>query len=395
MKRTHFGALVIALGVLAAASLAAFGGNSNRNSRVGASNPAGSTVTRAAFVRTMSKSKSVIVFTPATSNNYVAMWTVAARNTLTKAGYQPTFIQNNFDQSQEDSQVQQVLASGKKPAAFIWWPSDNAAGIADVSRLSRIAPVVQTNNKVLPAAEKYVTAFGGVNDYEDGLATGDLALKMRAAFKARGLKLHSPGGNALMVTYGGGYQAGIDRVNGILAATKSAPFHILATVSAGFTVQAAYQAVSEVLPRILPKGIDFVLAVSEFPADGAIQALEQAGLKPGKNVGVITGNCQTNFNLLDSGAEYGTILQSPTIEGETAAGVLLRVLADGGKTQGLNTTETLPATLNTVPSLPRVPAYRTFMPLPLMPAGGTPAQNEKSIASIRLWGQTAAELCAK
>jgi hypothetical protein len=112
-------------------------------------------------------------------------------------------------------------------------------------------------------------------------------------------------------------------------------------------------------------------------------------------VGVVTGNCQTNFKLLYSGAEYGTILQSPTIEGTTAANVLVKILANGGKTQGLDSTFTLPADPSTVPELPETPAYRNYMPLPPIEAGKSASENKDIVANAKLWGQTADELCAK
>jgi ribose transport system substrate-binding protein len=379
--------LIGVLGASAALGLAACGSSDDNSATNSAASGAATTAAP--------KNKNVVVFTPATSNNYVALWTSAAKGILEKAGYAPKFLENNFDQTEEDQQVQQVIASGEKPAGIIWWPSDNPAGIASVRRLSKLAPVVQTNNAVLPAATKYVTAFGGVNDYADGVATGKLALKMRDAFKAKGMKMHSPQGNALIVTYVQGYQAGVDRVKGIEDATKDAPFNIVGKVITGFTTEESYKDVSQALPKLKSKGIDFVLAVSEFPAVGAIQALKEAGATPGKDVGVVTGNCQTNFKLLYSGAEYGTILQSPTIEGTTAANVLVKILANGGKTQGLDSTFTLPADPSTVPELPETPAYRNYMPLPPIEAGKSASENKDIVANAKLWGQTADELCAK
>jgi ribose transport system substrate-binding protein len=341
------------------------------------------------------KNKDVVVFTPSTSNNYVAAWTSEAKKELEAAGYKPRFFENNFDQTEEDQQVQQFLASGDKPAGIIWWPSDNPAGIASVRRLSKVAPVVQTNNAVLPEAEDYVTAFGGVNDYADGVATGKLALKMRDTWKAAGAKLKSAQGNALIVTYVQGYQAGIDRVKGIEDATKDAPFNVVGKVITGFTTEESYKDVSQALPKLKSKGIDFVIAVSEFPALGAIQALKEAGYNVGKDVGVVTGNCQTNFKLLENGQEYGTILQSPNIEGATAAKVLVKVLDNGGKTQGKDSEFTLPADAEHVPELPATPAYRNYMPLPPIEVGKRPSENQQMIANTKLWGQTADELCAK
>jgi len=37
-------------------------------------------------------------------------------------GYGIKFIENNFNQTEEDNQVRQQLASGETAAGYIWWP---------------------------------------------------------------------------------------------------------------------------------------------------------------------------------------------------------------------------------------------------------------------------------
>jgi ribose transport system substrate-binding protein len=375
--------------LVAALSLAACGGGGSSSSDSGGSSSGSSGSSGGAV------NKSVIAFTPTTENNYVALWTKAVKEILGKEGWSVKFYQNNFEQSEEDQQVQQVLATGEEPGAFVYWPSDNEAGIASARRLAAVAPVIQTNNAVLPEAEEYIAAFAGVHDYADGVATGELALKMREAFEKKGMKMHGEGGNALIVTYGGGYQAGIDRVKGIEEATKSAPFNVIETVETGFTTEEAYESVAQVLPKLKSQGIDFVLAVSEFPALGAIEALKEAGYKPGEDVGVVTGNCQTNFDHLISGEEFGTILQSPILEGKLVGHTLINYLENGGNTEGPESELTLPASTGSEPEFPETPAYRNYFPLPLLEGGGSPKENEEMIASTKLWGQSPEELCAK
>ena len=67
----------------------------------------------------------IIIFGPTSSNNYVAQLYKGARETAKKLNYDLKIVQNNFDQSEEDNQVQQQLSSGTKPLAYGWWPSDN------------------------------------------------------------------------------------------------------------------------------------------------------------------------------------------------------------------------------------------------------------------------------
>jgi len=337
----------------------------------------------------------VIAFSPTTENNFVALWTKAAKETFEEAGYSVKFYQNNFDQSEEDQQVQQVLATGAEPGAFIYWPSDNEAGIASARRLAAVAPVIQNNNNVLPEAEEFVSAYGGVNDYADGVVAGELALKMREAFEKEGKKKKGED-NTIIVTYGGGYQAGIDRVKGIEETTKDDPFNVIETVETGFTVEEAFQSVAQVLPKLKSEGIDYVIGVSEFPTLGAIEALNEAGYKPGQDVGVVSGNCQTNFDHLINGEEWGTSIQSPIAEGLVTANVVINYLENGEKTQGPGTELTLAPDPDKKPPLPKIPAYRNFYPLPLiLTEGKPPAEAKKIIKETTLWGQTPEELCAK
>lgn len=384
MANSHLrrGAVAVAL-AFSATALAACGGSDGDDS---------SATTEA---KKVSSGGEVVAFTPATNNNYIASMIDTSRKTLEEAGYTLKLFENNFDQSEEDQQVQQYLATGKKPAGFIWFPADNKAGIASARRLSATGvPVVQTNQSVLPEAEEFITAYAGVDDYGNGRVSGESAIKMRDAWKKEGKKLKSDKGNVVIVTYPGNYQAGLDRIRGFEDATKSAPFDVIKTIPAGFTSEDSYKAVKPAWATVNAKA-DFIFAVSEFPAIGAMKAAEESGRKLGGDLGVVSGNCQTNFDLFTSGDTFATAIQSPQIEGETFSKVLIKLMQNGGKTQGAGTKETLAADAEKAPALPEVPAYNTFMPNPALIGGGTVAENTKVLDSTRLWGGTPQTLCAK
>jgi ABC-type sugar transport system substrate-binding protein len=373
----------VTLGLIAGVSaLAACGGDGDGGSTTAAE-------------KEVSKGGEVVAFTPATNNNYIATMIDTARKTLEAEGYTLKLFENNFDQSEEDQQVQQYLATGKKPAGFVWFPADNKAGIASARRLSATGvPVVQTNQAVLPEAEEFITAYAGVDDYGNGRVSGESAIKMRDAWKKAGKKLNDDQGNVVVITYPGNYQAGIDRIRGFEDATKDAPFKIVRTIPAGFTSEDSYKAVKPAWATVNGKA-DFIFAVSEFPAIGAMQAAEESGRKLGDDLGVVSGNCQTNFDLFTSGKTYATAIQSPQIEGETFSKVLIKLMQNGGKTQGPGTKQTLEAGADAAPELPEVPAYNTYMPNPALIGGGDEAHNTEVLDSARLWGGTPQDLCAK
>lgn len=337
----------------------------------------------------------VAVFIPSTTNNYIATMVATSRKAFAAAGYKMELYENNFDQTQEDQQVQQYLASGKKPAGIVWFPADNKAGIASARRLKTTgAPIVQTNQAVLPEAKAFITAYAGEDDYTNGRIAGQSAIKMRDAWRKAGKKLHDPNGNIVIITYPGNYQAGIDRIQGFKDATKSRPFNIIKTVPASFTTEDSYKAVKPAWTTVNDDA-DFIFAVSEFPGLGAMQAAKEAGRKLGVDLGTISGNCQNNFDMFISGAEYATAIQSPAIEAKTFSAVLIKLMQNGGKTQGSGTKLLLAANATTMPAIPNVPTYYTFMPNPPMIGGGTPAQNRKVVNSTKLWGGTPQTLCAK
>src|SRR5581483_8305087 len=70
----------------------------------------------------------LVVFMPPGTDNYLAQWQKGARAKAQDIGYDIKIIESSRDQAEQDSQVQQELASGEKVDGFIWWPYVNAAG---------------------------------------------------------------------------------------------------------------------------------------------------------------------------------------------------------------------------------------------------------------------------
>lgn len=386
MHRKLSRGLTLGLSAIAMLGVAACGNDDEGADGTGASGSGGTKV---------AEGGEVVAFMPSTTNNYIAEMVRSSRKAFEAAGYELTLYENNFDQSEEDQQVQQVLATGETPAGFVWFPADNKAGIASARRLAGTgAPVVQTNQAVLPEAKEFITAYAGENDYANGVTAGESAMKMRDEWKQEGKPLNDPKGNIAIITYPGNYQAGVDRIKGFMDATKDAPFNVIKTIPASFTSEDSYKAVKPVWPTINDE-VDFIFAVSEFPAIGAMQAAEESGRELGEDLGVVSGNCQTNFDLFIDGDTYATAIQSPSIEGRTFAAVLMKLMQNGGKTQGPDTEQSLPADPDAEPPVSDTPAYYTYMPNPPMIGGGTPAENRKVLDETRLWGGTPQELCAK
>ncbi|MCO4239522.1 sugar ABC transporter substrate-binding protein [Pseudarthrobacter sp. MDT3-28] len=271
------------------------------------------------------------VFMPSTSNVYLAAASQSIKDEAKSLNYTVNIVENNWDQTEQDQQVQEWLATGERAAAVLMWPAGAAAATNSIRLLSAQAPVIQFNNLVTPEASKYVKAYAGVSDTGIGKEAALNALAAVEKLKAEGVKFHGPDGkpNVVEIRFTAGYAAGDDREKAFAEATPGA-FNVLAveptpTVDA----QGGFKAASQVIPRFLGQGIDIVYAHSNDVANGVVQALEQNGLKPGKDVILITGTSSGDMTNLRSGKIWSATLQSPVIEGALVVRTAAQYIATG------------------------------------------------------------------
>lgn len=114
----------------------------------------------------------MVMFTITATNVYGANQIKGAQDEAANLNYKLTVYQNSFSQPEQDQQVQQLIASGMKPAAIIWWPWIADAAVNSVRQLSELAPVIQItqepNEQMLP----FVKAYSGANQQLIGRTLG-------------------------------------------------------------------------------------------------------------------------------------------------------------------------------------------------------------------------------
>jgi ABC-type sugar transport system substrate-binding protein len=326
----------------------------------------------------------IVYFGPSpTGNAYLTLQQSSLKAQAAAQGYDVSFVLNNIDASQEGQQIQQYVASGQKPAAFILFPLDTQAGIQQAAELSRVAPVFQINFAVAPGGFKYVTAFVGANDYSIGQNAGSNLLKLRSQLQTQDTTLHSAGGNLLLITGPQGTSVQVLRDAGLKAAIAGQGVNILNVTYANTDPTSAYTAALPVLAKYKSK-VDFIYAVNDDAASGIVKAAIQDGLTPGKNVWIVSGNCGGSKSVLLNHQVYATSLQLPTIEGAAMLQTIVRYLATKKVIVG---TQTLPATA-AVPAQTLTPPYQTnYLPNPSVVAPDAAALNAK------VWGQTLTQAC--
>lgn len=297
------------------------------------------------------QNKEIVYLSIGMANATVVTFEKALRERLSKYGYSLTTLDANFDQAKSDALAQQYLATGKKPAGFIWQPVDPTAGVNASRLLARRAPVLQITQ--LPLSD---AAFGydAVDHVETGKSMGELLIAARDKARSMGVKLHSPGGNVLYIDGTPGSPALADRYRGVLEATKNEPFNIIARVDGGFDSDAGYKAASTAIPQYKSKGIDFIVGFNLGVGSGIVRAAKQNGLELGKSTFVVTGDCGTgDISQVESAEIYGTVVQSEYVEALVSARTILQYIATGKTTPGtlhLEATPTEPALEATPPS---------------------------------------------
>lgn len=325
----------------------------------------------------------VVAFIPSTSNSYIKAAADAIAGQGEDLGYNVKFFENDFDQTEQDQQVQEFLATGEKPAGFIVFPPAAEAATNSLRLLSRVAPVVQFNQGIQPAAEEFVTAYAGVWDYGIGKQAGENALAAVERQKKAGATFSGPDGkpNLVQIRFATGYVAGDDRQAGFEEAVGDA-FNVLVTEPTKTPdAQGGFEAASQVIPQLKNEGIDFIYAHSNNVAVGVVQALEQNGLVPGKDVIVIAGDLSGDRTPLLEGKIDSSMIQSPVVEGMLVMRTLAQFLATG---EVVDETVQIEADAE-VPELKLEPPARlTYMP--------NPPLTKDNLDSVKVWGLTVDQL---
>jgi ribose transport system substrate-binding protein len=328
--------------------------------------------------------KRVVVLMPTRTNTYINEWARGAEAEAAAQGMTIEIIENQFSQEEQNTQAQQQINAGTPPDAYVWWPADNNAGVATLQALAATGvPVLQTNQLPAEGAAGSWVAYAGVNDKLNGQVAGELLVQARDALvEAGGLTLHSEGGNAIVVKFIDGYQAGFDRMEGFHQAADPAGITVIGEEFAGFSADEAYPVAQALITAHKDEGIDLVYAHNDALAVGVIQALEEAGYTPGTDVAVVGGTCHGDLSELEDGKQFGTGLQAAFLEGAFSVNSVARYLTTGVVDEG---EFNAPADADAMPEVPANISTFNFIPNP-------PVLNTE-LDSTSLWGYPLRDLC--
>ncbi len=285
----------------------------------------------------------IISFNGPAGEAYIGKFIKGIKATAELNGYDIEVFENQFNQAEQDQQVQQVLAAGKKPDVFLWWPSDAVAGLGSLRALHKTGvPVLKINQLPNEQDKQFIFGYAGPDDRLRARNAGYMLRQAAAAKQARG----EEGFNVIVLSYPhsyGGYGLSINAFN---EAIEGSPLNIIGDIDEGFGQSNGYKGAAKLVAKVKDQGIDFVYGMDDAILTGGIKALEEAGFKMGEDIVAVGTVCNGDKQLIEEGKQYGTTLQSPLHEGQLAIKMATEYLETGTLENYLNFTPNPAVTLD-------------------------------------------------
>ena len=328
------------------------------------------------------KGGEVVFFGISQQNPYVKQWHLGAAAQAKTYGWTLRYVESQNSQQQQDTQITQLLASGKKPLGIVLSPFAGKAAAASMLAIKRAkVPLVIIDAEPPADQAPLYDIYAGANDILSAQTSAQL-------FATEAKQKHIKLTNGLIIGCPWDYQGCVRRRDNFPPALKKVDPSakvIKSYPTKGFGPTEGYDVATQVVPAMKGK-FNFVYTLNDAIGLGVIKALKENGLTPGKDVLVVGGTClgrATNQAVL-TGELAGTAVQSPFVEGRLTIVTLAQYLNNGGKvTPGrVNVSPGRP------PSLSSPPHKYNYMPNP-------PVENSAAgFRNAKVWGQTAKQLCS-
>jgi ABC-type sugar transport system substrate-binding protein len=328
------------------------------------------------------KSGEVVFFGISQQNPYIKQWHLGARNQAKKYGWSLRYVESQNSQQQQDTQITQLLGSGKKPLGIVLSPFAGEAAAASMLAIKRARiPLVIIDAEPSAEQAQLYDIYAGADDVLSARTSAQLLVT-----EARQKKTKLAGG--LIIGCPWDYRGCVRRRDNFpkaLAKLDKSAKIVRAYPTKGFGPTEGYDVATQVVPAMKGK-FNFVYTLNDAIGLGVIKALKENGLKPGKDVFVVGGTClgrATNKAVL-TGELAGTAVQSPFVEGQLTVITLAQYLNNGGKVTPGRTN----VAAGKPPSLNQPPHKFNYMPNPAV------ENNAAGFQTAKIWGQTAKQLCS-
>lgn len=297
-------------------------------------------------VKALEDTKGLIVsFNGPVKEAYIGKYVRGLKGMAGLKGYEISIFENQFNQSQQNQQIQQYLALGELPDAFIWFPTDDVSGLETLQILAETGvPVLKVNQLPNEFDKEYIIGFAGPDFSLRGRSAGYM-MREAAAFKKENGGF---GFNVAVLSYPhdfNGYDLTINAFEDAIAGTD---LKIVNDVEVGFGRLNGYEGTLELIGNIKDMNIDFVFGMDDSILTGALKAFEDAGKIIGKDIIAVGAVCNGSRSLIDEGKQYGTTLQSPLHEGQLAIKLIDEYLSKGVLEKFINYTPNPPISVENI-----------------------------------------------
>jgi len=228
----------------------------------------------------------------------------------------------DWDPVKQANQVDDLMS--QNVSAIVVVPADASAIVAPIKK-AREAGFIVVSSNVMPNQEglQYINAFTGPSCWEQA--------KILAEYAVSNLKKTGKmddGGFIVEITGTPSTSAAIDRAGGFREKlTQLSPdIKILASQPSNWMKEKAYSVMQDFIVAYGNK-IDAVHAHDDASAAGAIQAIEEAGYKPGTDILVWGyGASIEGIKNIQDGKMNATIAQPPSFDAKLSVNVTLRLI---------------------------------------------------------------------
>lgn len=269
---------------------------------------------------------SIISFNGPAGEAYIGKFISGIKSTAKLKGFDIEVYENQFNQAEQDQQVQQVLASGKRPDVFVWWPSDAVAGLGSLRALHKTGvPVLKINQLPNEQDKKYIFGYAGPDDRLRARNAGIMMVQAAQEKKMAG----GTGFNVVALTYPQSYGGYTLSINAFKQAIEGSNLTLIGEVDEGFGQANGYKGAAKLIAKLQGQEINFVYGMDDAILTGGIKAFEEAGYEMGDDVVAVGTVCNGDKQLIEEGKQYGTTLQSPLHEGQLAIKLVEEYLSTG------------------------------------------------------------------
>lgn len=278
-------------------------------------------------------------------------------------------IDANNSPTQEISDIKEAIAN--HVSGIILNPVDGSVTTAAQQAMSQGIPIVTVDRDVSSPSAR--DAFIGDNDVQLGKEQTQYAMQYLASH-------NYPKPWHVVVLQGTlGASVSIGRLNGAMSVlqpyVKNGSVKIVLNQSANFATNTAQTVMSEELAKT--RNIQLLVASNDAMALGAITAVKNAGLTPGKNVLIVGADAQPeSLTAVKNGTQLDTVTHAPFVEAYWAVEAMDNILNGGIKppaSQFPNGNIIIPMTLVTKSNVGTISAWGTPQSVPALPYGKSSA----------------------